>query len=141
MVLFCLLLYFSVREIAYLYYVFAFGGYLMNTMNLEGSAFQYLGPNHPELVNSSLIVGFFIGFGFCLLFVDAFLELGKRQVGLHKIFRGLTSLALLGALVGLFVPYAAMIKVVISWNTVVPFLFLAAGVVFCEAAMSRHGIS
>lgn len=81
------LIYLAIKEIKYLYYVFYLLSVGIFAACVDGIAFQYLWPNHPEWnlpvsgLSSYLIVIF------ALLFSTHFLNLKRRYPSMHRCFQ------------------------------------------------------
>ena len=60
MILYNLFLYISIRDTAYIYYVIYLVGGFYSMMSINGFVLEYLFPNSPIFVNSSMLFG--IGF-------------------------------------------------------------------------------
>lgn len=85
-----LILFFIVRERAYLYYLLYITGFGIFQMNLNGLSFEYLWPNLPGLNNH--ILPFSIGWGFLwgLLFAMELLDTRRNAPALHRYLQFLS---------------------------------------------------
>lgn len=81
------LIYLAIKEVKYLYYVF----YLMSVgifaACVDGIAFQYLWPNHPEWNQPISGLSSFLIIVFALLFSTHFLNLKRRFPSMHRCFQ------------------------------------------------------
>lgn len=102
MLLYNLLIFLSIRDISYLYYVAYIAGWILFQMSLNGLAFEYLWPESPKWGN--MATPFFVGFALltALLFARVFLETRThmpRFDRLLKVNAGVTGLVMVIALV------------------------------------------
>jgi diguanylate cyclase (GGDEF)-like protein len=95
--LFCynLILFLSIRDMAYLHYVLYVAAFGIGQLCLNGLAFQYLWPTAPDWANTAVLV--FIGLGLItmLQFTRSFLNLAKLWPGVDRI--ALVLIAILAA--------------------------------------------
>lgn len=93
-----LVLFFTLHDRSYLYYVLFFGTMLIGIMALDGFAAQYLWPNQGPFAAISTRLFIVMSFAFALLFSISFLRTKEYAPRLHKVMIGLaiTIFALLG---------------------------------------------
>jgi len=93
-----LVLFFTLHDRSYLYYVLFFGTILIGIMALDGFASQYLWPNQGQINAISTRLFFVMSFAFALLFTTSFLGTKEYAPRLHQVMIGLaiTILVLLG---------------------------------------------
>ena len=110
MVLYNLFIYFSVRDINYIYYSLYISSYIVFQFSVTGFSFQFLWPSHPHWANVN--IAFFMGTSlfWLLMFSRRFLETKKISPLSDKIFAGLMYFALFVAVFSLILPYGPMIK-------------------------------
>lgn len=110
MVVYNFLLFLSIRDTGYLYYVFFSIGYLLFQISLKGYGFAYLWPN--ELHFNSYAISTFIAISnlSVLMLVIKFLSLKKRSPRVHNLVLGLAVTAGLLFLSTFFVPYSITIR-------------------------------
>ena len=80
-----LVLYFTLRDRSYLYYVLFFGSILLGIMALDGFAAQYLWPNWGSFAAISTRLFVVMSYGFALLFSTSFLRTKEYAPRLHRI--------------------------------------------------------
>ncbi len=129
LMLYNLLLYFSIREVNYLYYSVSLGAFAMLLMCLNGLAFELLWPDLPQWGNRA--TPFFIGVSmlFTTEFSRSFLQLKDSLPAwdlVFKVFLAWFYFVLLGAL---FLDYHIVIKAGAIGSFVVSICMLAAGYV------------
>lgn len=89
MLLYNLLVYFSIRDINYLYYVAYIAGYGLFQFSLNGLAFEYFWPESVWWNNLSITILIGIGMFFIVAFSRSFLHLRELFPWLDKIALGL----------------------------------------------------
>lgn len=127
MIVYNLFVYFSTRDINYLYYISFVGSYLVFWSTLSGYAFAYVWPNAIRW--NSIAVPFSIASA-CLsacLFADNFLKLRRYAPRTHTVMKAMGWVSL-GLMLGtLFLPYALVIRVGSAFILVVSVAALAIG--------------
>ena len=110
MVIYNFLLFLSIRDTSYLYYVFFAIGYLLFHITLKGYGFAYLWPN--QLHFNSYSISTFIAFTnlSVLMLVIKFLSLKKRSPRVHDLLLGWAVIAGLLFIATFFVPYSVTIR-------------------------------
>lgn len=110
MVIYNFLLFLSIRDRSYLYYVFFAFGFLFFQVSLRGYGFAYLWPN--QLHFNSYAISTFIALSnlSVLMLVIKFLELKTRYPRIHQIMLGLALLAGLLLISTFFAPYSFTIR-------------------------------
>jgi diguanylate cyclase (GGDEF)-like protein len=110
MVIYNFLLFLSIRDRSYLYYVFFAFGFLFFQVSLKGYGFAYLWPE--QLHFNSYAISTFIALSnlSVLLMVINFLELKTRYPRIHKVMLGLAFLAGLLLIATFFAPYSFTIR-------------------------------
>lgn len=83
--LYNLLMYFAIRKIKYLYYIFYLISVGAYAMSIDGIAFQYLWPNHPDWNQIAHGVTLYFVIIWSLLFSIEFLNTRKIAPFLHKL--------------------------------------------------------
>ena len=88
MLLYNLMIYFSLRDINYLYYVLYIAGFGLLLGTLNGLAFEYLWPNSPQWGNQALF--FFLGtaFFFMVQFSRSFLSVNVHLPRFDLVLKG-----------------------------------------------------
>lgn len=119
--------YVFVREKSYLIYVFFALFYTLYQMSTDGLSFQYLWPSMPAWNHISFI--FFASLTLCLLclFSISFLALRRKSRVFYFLLIGVSSLVIVNALVGLFVPYHITVRVLVALVPFACFLSFLAG--------------
>lgn len=94
------LIYAAIKEVKYLYYVFYLLSVGVFAACVDGIAFQYLWPNHPEWNQPMTGLSSYLIIMFALLFSTHFLNLKRRFPSMFRVFQvlliGKTILFLLG---------------------------------------------
>lgn len=110
MLLFNLMIFLSIRDITYLYYVQYIFGWILFQMSLGGLAYEYLWPDFPDLGNSAH--PFFIGFSYfaVLQFSRHFLKLKENLPRLDKFLLVLVAMSVLQMTASCFASYTIAIK-------------------------------
>lgn len=124
MCLFNLLIFLSIREPSYLWYVLYLGIFGLNLFAREGLGFRWLWPGAPEWNHLCLAVLNLLTLASAMLFSCSFLELRQRAPALN---RGLT---LIAAALALIAPLALLnfhFFIQFSSAIVFPWPFVAAG--------------
>lgn len=99
MIFYHLFLYFSIGDIAYLYYTFYIVSFFLFQAAFDGVAFQYFYPTSTTWIHYSLDVYIYSTFFFFLLFVRTYLQVSKHYPYLTLFFNGLIlSVLVIGAL-------------------------------------------
>lgn len=113
MALYNLVMYFSVREKSYLYYVFYVASMALFLASLQGLTFQYVWPMATNWNDGAIIVMLSGVLCFASLFSIDFLALGKDHRFLTSLFRSGVFLAVCLVIAVNFVPYYILIKTLI----------------------------
>ncbi len=110
MVIYNLLLFFSIKDTSYLYYVFFALGYLFFQVSLKGYGFAYLWPE--QLHWNSYAISTFIALSnlSVLMLVMKFLELKRYYPRLYKLVLGMAGLSGFLLLLTFFTPYSFTIR-------------------------------
>lgn len=127
MFLYNLLLFFSSRDINYLYYVHYIGGWTLFQMALNGLAFEYLWPNSPAWGN--IATPFFIGLGLSGVsqFTRSFLQLKNNLPKFDLVLRIYFWLLIAVMAASFFLSYSIVIKLgTFAALTASPVIFVAA---------------
>lgn len=119
MLLYNLLLFFSLREKTYLYYVLYIGSFGLAQATLYGYGSEYLWPAHPlndlALPLATSLTGVFLG-----LFSRRFLELGSQWPAAERVINIFIGLFAVTAICTLFLDYQLVIKVAIGASLIGP---------------------
>lgn len=83
--LYNLLMYFAIRKIKYLYYIFYLVSVGAYAMSIDGIGFQYLWPSHPEWNQIAHGIALYLVILWSLLFTQKFLNTKSISPVLHKI--------------------------------------------------------
>lgn len=81
------LIYLAIKEVKYLYYVFYLVSVAIFAACMDGIAFQYLWPNHPEWNQPFSGLSSYLIVVFALLFSTHFLNLKRRFPSMHRSFQ------------------------------------------------------
>jgi diguanylate cyclase (GGDEF)-like protein len=110
MVIYNLLLFFSIKDVNYLYYVFFSFGYLFFQICLKGYGFAYLWPN--QLGWNSFSISTFIALSnlSVLMLMISFLKLKERAPITHKIMSVVAFISGIFLLLTFLIPYSFTIR-------------------------------
>jgi diguanylate cyclase (GGDEF)-like protein len=87
-----LVLFVSVRDRTFLWYVVYVGTFAFGQLCLNGLAFEYLWPEHPDWANDAVIVSIALGMIAMLVFTRSFLDLPRTYPGGDRLFRAIVAL-------------------------------------------------
>ncbi len=105
-----LILFFTIRESVYLYYVLFVIFYFLFQLDLTGVAFKYLWPNNTYWANESLPFFIFVAYMFGTIFTKQIINAKSYAPFLDKILSAFMILSLICAAMCLLVPYEISIK-------------------------------
>lgn len=110
MIIYNLLLFFSIKDTSYLYYVFFALGYLLFQVSLKGYGFAYLWPD--QLHWNSYAISTFIALSnlSVLMLVIKFLELKRQHPTIHRVILSMAGLAGILFISTFFAPYSFTIR-------------------------------
>lgn len=110
MVIYNLLLFFSIRDVNYLYYVFFSFGYLLFQICLKGYGFAYLWPN--QLAWNSFSISTFIALSnlSVLMLMISFLKLKEKNPTSYKIMTTIAFISGILLLLTFMIPYSFTIR-------------------------------
>jgi diguanylate cyclase (GGDEF)-like protein/PAS domain S-box-containing protein len=124
-----LLLYLSLRERAYLIYVFFVASLAVGLLSLSGLGNQFLWPDWPWWGNVALPLGFCMSGLFGTLFTRAFLDT-KHTVPRHNLVLNILGwLFVLTGLAALTLPYYYSAMAVSLLGAITPFVVISSGVI------------
>ena len=109
--LYNLILYLSVRDRLFLWYVVYIVSFGVLVSVLNGLAFQYLWPHAPDFGNRFLIVGIPLALMAMLQFSRQFLETRRHAPRLHQLINWMMLILLAESLAALFLSYRASVLV------------------------------
>lgn len=109
MLLYNLLIYLSIRDVNYLYYVAYIASYGLFQFSLNGLAYEYLWPESPWWNNRSTSVLTAFGMFSILMFSRSFLQLRVHASLLNKVLLGLMFYFLVILIISLIIPYKYVI--------------------------------
>lgn len=113
MAMYNLLVFFSIRDISYLYYVLVVMSVLILLGGIEGLTFKFIWPNSPWLNDSTLILGLSGIVAFSVLFYRSFLVIPQTRPILSKVLLAFAILTTFTAVGAFFLPYRPMILITI----------------------------
>ncbi|MBU1168309.1 MAG: sensor domain-containing diguanylate cyclase [Proteobacteria bacterium] len=128
MVLYNLFVFISVKEAAYLYYVFYVISMALLLSCLNGFSFQYLWPESILWNNQSIAVSIGSVVLFALLFTRKFLELPGNKPRMNQVSIYMVIFFCVQLLLCYILPYKAVIHLVIFTSVVMIFFSLFAGI-------------
>lgn len=134
LILFNLLLFFSIRDINYFYYVCYNSCYMLLQLSLNGLAFQFLWPDSPYW--SNIATPIFIGLSLftVILFSNSFLRVKDFSLTFYRYLNVLKAMTLAVALMPFLFSYqlSVMLSAIIA-------LFVAPSVLICAFMVYRNG--
>lgn len=116
--LYNLLIFLNTKSRSYLYYSGLVLSFVMFQMLYEGSAFQLLWPNMPELNNYALPIVFALNMLLLSLLVPSFLNLRENQSKIFTLFRSYSALILVSVLMLPLINYQNLVPSYNSFNIV-----------------------
>ncbi|MBU0622082.1 MAG: EAL domain-containing protein [Gammaproteobacteria bacterium] len=124
-----LLLYFSLRERAYLVYVFFVATLAIGLLSLSGMGGQFLWPDWPDWGNVALPFGFCMAGLFGTLFTRVFLDTHKTVPRHDRVLVVLGWLFVLTGLAALTLPYYLSAAAVSLLGVTTPFVVISSGII------------
>ncbi|MBI5006406.1 MAG: EAL domain-containing protein [Nitrosomonadales bacterium] len=124
-----LLLYLSLRERAYLVYVFFVTFLAIGLLSLSGMGNQFLWPQWPGWGNVALPFGFCMAGLFGTLFTRVFLDTAKTAPRHHTVLVALGWLFIVTGVVALTLPYQYSAAVVSLLGMVTPIVVISSGII------------
>lgn len=110
--LYNLFLFFMIRHVAYLWYVFTVVATAMVQLDLQGIPFQWLWPEWPELNRTMTVLLIAVNLVVAALFADSFLAAWRYSRLSSLIFRGIAATGSILFVYGLFADYQSGILLV-----------------------------
>lgn len=130
-----LFIFLSVRESAYLHYIFYGTCYLIFQMTLNGVSFEFLWPTHPEWSKPVFPIMIGLIFGFIFLFIRRFLGLAVGHRRLDRMVVGMSMLSFSLSTIVAFVDLRTSVIITVAFSIIAAFLIVAIG-----SYMARHGM-
>jgi two-component system, sensor histidine kinase and response regulator len=127
--LYNLLLYLSLRDRNYFYYVLFAAASGLATISYSGIGFQFLWPQSPDWAMASSMIGFALTGMTLLLFESRLLTTRETAPGLHRVMRLFIALNLMQVLGFWLLSYRGMVRYGIGLDAASMLLALAAGIV------------
>jgi signal transduction histidine kinase len=127
MILFNLMLWFSLKDSTYLILVCYLASYLAMQFGLSGDGHRYIYSNYASYGNTLLPVNMFLGFYFGFMFCRKFLLLAEYLPRYHSIFRGFEVFSFSLAMISLYASYASVIQFAALLSLVGPILCIFTG--------------
>lgn len=129
MACYSLFLFVSLRESSYLYYVLWILGYGLYQITLNGLAFQYFWPDHPELGKRILPFFIFAGATAALQFGREFLNMKDTLPLSNRITLGIMIYNAIGMVLSFFLPYGISIRMSSLMIFIFSITLLVSGIV------------
>ncbi len=128
MLLYNLLIFVSIRDINYLYYVWYIAGWIMFQMSINGLAFEYILPEYPAWANKA--IPFSTGFANLgvLLFSRGFLQVPQNLPRVNHLFKACAILTVGIMLSSLFGSYNLSIKVGAGATILIAVMIVSVGI-------------
>ena len=127
MVLYNLFLFFSVRDVSYLFYVLYISCLCLMLAAHRGLAFQYLWNESPHWNQHAEFVLGGLAFAFCLLFARTYLDMKRNTPKSDRVLLGLIGLSALEVLVGL-IDFAVAYRLLLVIGFLLLPLLLSVGI-------------
>ena len=122
-----LLLFFAVRNPAYLWYVAFLGAFLLGQIALRGIGMQYLWPGSPAFNHHAIALLLSLGFACACMFTHSFLNVGRySRVWSHTLL-GLAGLGVLVVGMSLVLPYTTTLIALLLGSTIGSVLVFLCG--------------
>jgi serine phosphatase RsbU (regulator of sigma subunit) len=122
MVLYNLFIFFSLRDVSYIYYILSIVFTTIFLGSVTGHTFHYLLPNTIWFQNGSSMVGMFGWVASSAIFTITFLSSAKYTKILTKVLYGNVIIGVVGCLNSLTAPYTIMVRigaVMVAINTLI----------------------
>ena len=127
MLLYNLLIYLSIRDRSYLYYIFYIGSYALFQMTLNGLAFEHLWPEATAWNNRALPFLIALSMFALMLLTRTFLRTESSASSMDRLLK-LSSVALAMTALGcLFMPYNPAIRLASAVGVIGPVVVFCAG--------------
>jgi signal transduction histidine kinase len=129
MLVYNLLLYFSVRDRAYLYYIVFLSGFLLSFVNINGFGLQYLWPGVPK-INEYYPVFATVALWGLVQYSRVFLDLARQRPGFERFLKryGQLLLVMFVALLFLPAPWSYHLSTLLVLVEVVVLVYVGASV-------------
>ncbi len=129
MFLYNLFIYFTLKDISYLYYCIFIAIYSIGVQaSIQGHAFQYLWSNSIWWASEVMVIAIFVSMVFSMLFTLNFLYTKKFAPFAHKLIWGYIALCSIGTIACFFIPYSVAISFGTMGLLVLSMLLLYAGI-------------
>ena len=129
MALYNLVIFFSIRDVSYLYYVLSIVGITLFEACNRGDGFKYLWPDSPLIANVVLPEAIFFAQIFTLLFINRFLELPRYQKAWSRLVQFLAVVAAFMLVVGPFIANRYTVNIAAVLAMLISLLAAYVGVV------------
>jgi signal transduction histidine kinase len=128
MFLYNLMIFLTIRDRSYLYYLFFLASSAVFQLILTGQAFEYLWPGSPYWGNQAVALFSSLMMIGALQFTRSFLQMRDGSPLLDRVMLGLVWFFMATALATFFVPYTTMLQIVTLAGTSMPLLVIASGI-------------
>ncbi|PKL18536.1 MAG: hypothetical protein CVV49_05505 [Spirochaetae bacterium HGW-Spirochaetae-5] len=128
MMLYNLFVYFSVRDINYLYYIIYIMSFILFTLTLNGLAFQYLWPASSSLFKKSMPFSVFLGIFTIAQFIRSFLDLRKLAPNSDKMVLSMMIFCFAGMIYSIFGDYSIATRLSAVTTIVAAFDYFIVGI-------------
>lgn len=127
LLLYNLLIYLSIRDSSYLYYIFYIGTYSLFQMTLNGLAFEHLWPEATDWNNRALPFLMSLSMFALMLLTRTFLRVDSSASSMDRLFTFFSVVVALTALGCLFMPYNPAIRLASAVGVIGPIVVFLAG--------------
>jgi diguanylate cyclase (GGDEF)-like protein len=111
MVVYNLFLFFSIRDLSYIYFIGFTASYLLFHLTLTGYAFAYLWPNATHWNSFAIATLIASTAFFTCLFANSFLKLRYSAPNAHRFLNGMAVVCLLFFISTFFLPYQLTVRI------------------------------
>jgi hypothetical protein len=125
LIIYNLLLYITIRETVYIYYIFHILFIALFAGSIDGMNFEFLWSNYPILFDRSPIIFMPLMIGSLILFTNRFLLLENKYEKIHKSLLGLFILSMILLLSDMFIPYSIMVRVQAAYLILICFYLIS----------------
>lgn len=127
MIIFNFVIYLTIRDKNYLYYLVFIISYTIMQSSMNGLAVEYLWPESPYWANRSLPIFIGISWVWGHLFTQSFLQTKVHTSKIHRVHTIMIFLSLLISVLSCVLPYYLSIRIATAVTLVSPILILYSG--------------
>ena len=121
--------YITLKDNLYLPYIGYLIFYLGGQMSINGTLFQFVFPDQPQIANTFLLFSLSLAIAFATNFCNRFNELAQHAPKLSKALDAIYYLGLITAVLSLFAPYRIVLAPVLFIGLTAPLSALGSGII------------